>query len=77
MPNDNLVSNIGFTAGATHTTTGGNIFADITTEPINEIIHPSFVVPDLEADKYERDIYRKAIPFTRKVRNKLSVLMER
>ncbi|HNR86816.1 MAG TPA: hypothetical protein PKM65_00580 [Spirochaetota bacterium] len=77
MPNVNLVSNIGFATGATHTTAGGNIFADMKTEPIGEIIHPPFTVPDLEADNYERIIYRNAIPFTRKVRNKLSVLMER
>jgi len=50
MPNVNFVSNIGFGSDITHKKDKNNIFAEMKIEEINEIIHPSFVLADQEAD---------------------------
>ncbi len=50
MPNDNLVSNIGFDVQSTHTQGENSIFSKMKTEEITEIIHPEFVLADQEAD---------------------------
>jgi hypothetical protein len=50
IPNENLISNIGFAAGATHTVNEDNIYANIPLSQIDEIVHPTFVVPQKEAD---------------------------
>ncbi|HPZ07362.1 MAG TPA: hypothetical protein PL110_04565 [Candidatus Eremiobacteraeota bacterium] len=52
LPNFNLVSNIGFGEGATHTTSLDSRIAHIKTEEIKEIIHPTFTIQNKEADKY-------------------------
>ena len=52
MPNVNLVSNIGFHAGATHTAVDSP-FSDMPTEPmLFPIDHPPFVVRDRTADDF-------------------------
>jgi hypothetical protein len=55
LPNRNLVSNIGFGVDATHTTSPSEpTRAD---EGLGELIHPSFVLRDAEADRYSFDYH--------------------
>jgi len=54
LPNVNLVSNIGFGSGATHTF-GDSPFANMAVEDIGEINHPPFVVRHIEGDRYTFD----------------------
>jgi hypothetical protein len=49
LPSVNLVTNVGFGKDATHTKMD-NILGSIKTEPINNIIHPSNVVVNNDAD---------------------------
>ncbi len=51
LPNVNLISNIGFGSG-THTQQKKSMFADIPTVELNQLIHPLFLYPDKEADKF-------------------------
>lgn len=55
IPGGNLVSNIGFGADATHTFGNGGWVANMPTQGISEVRHPSFVVRNLEADQYTFD----------------------
>jgi hypothetical protein len=52
VPNVNLVSNIGFDAQATHTIDAFHTLSRRNTASIDSLRHPTFVVPDLQADKY-------------------------
>lgn len=52
IPNHNLVSNIGFGAGATHTIDSFDTLHERPTSAIGRLVHPEFIVPDLEADRY-------------------------
>jgi hypothetical protein len=56
LPNVNLVSNIGFGSGGTHTF-GESPYAHMSVKEIGEITHPPFVVRYIEADKYTFDYY--------------------
>lgn len=52
LPNVNLVSNIGFGEGASHTNSG-NIVANMPAEPMAlPLRHPHFVVRNAQADRY-------------------------
>jgi hypothetical protein len=52
VPNVNLISNIGFGANATHTHVEG-AHSNLATQAIAfPLTHPSFVVPDVEADRF-------------------------
>ncbi len=52
VPNVNLISNIGFGADATHTHVVG-VHANLPTQAIEfPLQHPTFVLPNLEADRY-------------------------
>jgi hypothetical protein len=51
VPNRNLISNIGFGAGATHTF-DDSPWANIPSEDIWEIVHPKLITRHLEADLY-------------------------
>jgi hypothetical protein len=52
LPNVNLVSNIGFGEGATHTSRGSFV-ANLPVEPMEyPLLHPSFVVRDTRADRF-------------------------
>lgn len=53
IPNCNLVSNIGCFDKATHQIKD-HPFADIMNEEIDDILHPSFICPDIEADLYSQ-----------------------
>lgn len=51
IPQQNLITNIGFGAQATHTRVQ-NIFAGVPTAPIKfPLVHPSEIAPDAEADE--------------------------
>lgn len=52
-PNENLISNIGFGDGATHTKDATHAHASIPLGNMTEIIHPLFYVPDSDADIYQ------------------------
>lgn len=55
IPNANLVSNIGCFNKATHCV-DNYPFADIKIEELDEIVHPSFFLPDIEADLYTQSV---------------------
>lgn len=52
VPNNNLVSNIGFELDATHTFIQSDPAANRSTESLNRIIHPSVIALDAKADTY-------------------------
>jgi hypothetical protein len=52
-PNFNLISNIGFGAGATRTTDATSIHADIPVAHLGDITHPIFFIPDIDADLFQ------------------------
>jgi hypothetical protein len=50
LPNNNLVSNVGFGEDATHTTGIAN--PTVADQGLTELIEPSFVIRDMSADQY-------------------------
>ncbi|WP_159309687.1 glycosyltransferase family 2 protein, partial [Spiribacter roseus] len=75
-PNVNLVSNIGFGEGATHTKHAKSKFADMPVGRLGELEHPSEVMRDIDADRLSFDHHfggenlrspRKWIIFPRRV----------
>lgn len=50
IPNENLISNIGFGNGATHTADTDNVYADVPLQEIEEITAPVYMLPEKEAD---------------------------
>ncbi|MDF2433622.1 MAG: hypothetical protein JWP44_3253 [Mucilaginibacter sp.] len=50
IPNENLISNIGFSSNATHTIQEESVYAGIPVREIEEITHPVFIVPEKQAD---------------------------
>lgn len=77
LPNDNLVTNIGFGEDATHTLKNDSS-ANLATKDIWEIKHPPFVVRHQDADQYTFEHHfgglemKKADTLYGKVRKKLS-----
>ena len=56
VPKYNLVSNIGFGAGATHTF-WKNIFAELPTKEMDfPLTHPPFMVPNRKADQFIENV---------------------
>jgi len=51
-PNKNLVSNIGFGKEATHTPQKHHPFSNRPVDKLDKISHPSFIIPNIEADRY-------------------------
>jgi hypothetical protein len=57
MPNQNLVSNIGFDMIGTHTK-GDSIFSKMATKNMKfPLMHPDYMIRDLKADKYTEKIW--------------------
>lgn len=56
-PNVNLVSNIGFGAGATHTISGASQFAEMEVQSLGSMTHPAKVERDALADRYTFDYH--------------------
>ncbi len=52
IPNENLISNIGFGNNATHTINVDDAFANVPLSEIEEITHPTFIVPEKRADLF-------------------------
>jgi len=50
IPNENLISNIGFGVNATHTANVNSAFANLPLTEINEIKHPDYFLPEKRAD---------------------------
>jgi hypothetical protein len=50
IPNENLISNIGFNSNATNTLNADNVYANIPLSEIQEIIDPIFILPEKRAD---------------------------
>ena len=65
-PNVPLVRNVGFDERAVHTRVAHSKFDQITAQELSEIVHPSVVVPDVEADvltsttRYQPVLLRRA-----------------
>lgn len=55
LPNINLVTNIGFGEGGTHTTNANSHLANLPTQKIQELVHPLFIIRDEMADQYTFD----------------------
>jgi hypothetical protein len=69
VPQVNLVSNIGFGVGATHTVTLDKS-AGVETRPLGEIVHPAIVEPDLVADYLSFKNYF-FVPLYKRVKSRL------
>ncbi|WP_404357400.1 nucleotide-diphospho-sugar transferase [Methylotuvimicrobium sp. KM1] len=54
-PNVNLVSNIGFGAESTHTSSVDSPLANMSTAELGDLIHPNDVLQNIEADRYVFD----------------------
>lgn len=53
VPNVNLVTNLSWGPQTTNTFDPKHIAANIPARPLDAIVHPTFVFPDLEADEFE------------------------
>lgn len=70
LPNRNLVSNIGFGAGATHTKRK-DIYADMPRYSLKEILHPESIEINTKADEY----YNKHFLLFYRILNKLKAYL--
>jgi len=52
IPNSNLITNIGFDANATHTVDHSHLLANIPTNAMQDIIHPTAITIEQKADRY-------------------------
>jgi len=52
IPNENLISNIGYNANATHTLQENDAYANIPLVEIGEISDPTFILPQKQADLF-------------------------
>lgn len=74
MPNKNLISNIGFGAGATHTT-GPSIYANMAISPVDyPMLHPTVVLTNKAADDFTAAEMFSSSLLRRLVRRALSVI---
>ena len=75
VPNANLVTNIGFGEGATHTFESADRLAGIPAEPLGPVVHPADVAADEAADDFE--LKRVLLtPFGRRLRDRLGLLFK-
>jgi hypothetical protein len=73
IPNQNLVSNIGFGADGTHCLNETDPFAQLKSNDLGELIHPSLVLRNWQADRQLfATLYQKPINKTEKL--KLEIL---
>jgi len=71
-PNTNLITNIGCgIPEATHTQ-GGNDYGELSTSSLNSLSHPSFIIPNREADAYA--FYNRRSGKMKIMKHKLGVL---
>ena len=74
LPNVNLVSNVGFSHDATHTT-GDSGLANLARNPMEfPLTHPQGIFRNIQADKFS-DIKCFRVPLIKRARNKLAGLL--
>jgi hypothetical protein len=73
LPSVNLVTNLGFDQNATHTKRK-DMFSNIPTEPITDIIHPTKITANDEADEAYASLLKKGI--LERIVNKIKSLFE-
>lgn len=73
LPNINLISNIGFRIDATHTRSEDNKYANMKTDRLEKIIHPTFTIEDKIADDY---FFKKNMTLISLIKNKISQLIK-
>ncbi len=62
LPESNLVSNLGFGTGATHTTDGQSPLANLPTSSLGPLIHPPMIERNVIADRWTYDkVFRPGI----------------
>jgi hypothetical protein len=81
IPNQNLISNIGFGTGATHTASSTSKYANIPLCELGDITHPLYILPQKQADhfilEYEFDLktlYKKHNKLSRRFKRWLKSL---
>ena len=79
LPNDNLISNIGFGVESTHTEQVDNNFANLPVAKMSfPLIHPQFVIRDTQADRFTQNehfspnLRRRLINKSQKIFNHLA-----
>jgi len=77
VPNDNLVSNIGFGIDSAHTQDENSIFSNIEAKEITDIIHPNFVLADQEADLLISKLFFGNVNIFTRVKNKALFIFRR
>jgi len=75
LPNVNLISNIGFGEGATHTVSTKNPFINLSTQPMNfPLQHPKFIIRDKFADAFTQStMFNASLEF--RIKRKLKLLI--
>jgi hypothetical protein len=77
LPARNLIRNIGFGAGATHATHGGDGLSDLPLESLDfPLVHPAVVMRDYAADRWTYENHSK-IRFVDRVKGKLKKFSHR
>jgi len=75
IPNKNLITNIGFDTNATHTVDSSHSLANRSTEALPDIIHPTIMTVEQQADEYTFRQYlsppkwKKVWPLIRRIIN--------
>lgn len=73
IPAKNLVSNLGFGAGATHTTDENNPLANLDINDIGNIVHPGSMKISQQADRYVfENFYQVRHSLLKRIRNRIS-----
>ena len=74
LPNMNLISNIGFGEGATHTFSTKNPFINLPTQSMSfPLEHPQFIIRDSKADAFTQStMYNPSLKF--RIKRKLNLL---
>ena len=74
VPNVNLVSNLGFGPAATHTFDSKSVMANVQARDLEAITHPTLVLPDREADRFEgKHVF--LLPLRQRALNRLKLLL--
>jgi len=75
LPEENLVSNIGFGENGTHTKSNNSAFVKMNTQPLNfPLTHPKEIMVHNDADAYTQRSHF-GIPFYKKVINKIKSIV--
>lgn len=76
IPNENLVSNIGFGPGATHTLSI-NEFANMSASPVEfPLRHPVTMIRDARADRVTQQYVYDSIPLWKKIADKMQLIVK-